>query len=389
MPLIKKTEPLKERPVFIVIYGGPGLGKTSLGNTANNPILLDFDRGVDRSINRQDTLAPLDWEEVQREDQAGLFKNYSTVIIDTAKAALDDYLMTYVRRMDAKLVKNKLQAYGAIGDEFKVFVNNRRGEAGDIVIIAHSKEEKEGDLTKYWPDITGQSYQLVLRIADQVGFMYSENNKRMIRWDPTDATKGKNVARLPVTEIPDAGDPAFKTFLADLTERVRHALAAQSEAETEARNLAASFQEEIQKTQTPEDLTSLLERVQPLPPYLAVPLKKEIAAFGVSKGWVVNKELKRFELPPAAGSETKPAENDTTGQSNGTGSDGGVIFTSLDERTQELEKTGAQPESDGVAYGKDLKQFKSWAEVEKLSEDQFNALLKEARKYKPKASAAQ
>ena len=56
MPIIKKNEPIGKRPVIILIYGEPGIGKTSLFNTASNPLLIDFDRGVDRSILRQDTL---------------------------------------------------------------------------------------------------------------------------------------------------------------------------------------------------------------------------------------------------------------------------------------------------------------------------------------------
>jgi hypothetical protein len=269
MPIVKKEEPLKERPVIIVLWGEGGLGKTSLGNTADSPITIDFDRGIDRSINRQDTLIPTDWEEVVKEEAAGLFKKYKTVVIDTAKAALDDFLMVYVRKIDPKCRTNKLAAYGAIGDEFKLFINQRRAESADIVIIAHAKEKEDtGGSARKIPDVTGQSYQLLLRIADQVGYVSTINNKRSIQFEPTDALVGKNVARIPTAEIPDQSDPRFKTFMADLINSVRKALASQSEAQREAVALSEKYQDELAKAETPEILTQVLHNVNELPDYL-------------------------------------------------------------------------------------------------------------------------
>ena len=36
----------------ILIYGDPGIGKTTLANTAPNPLVLDFDRGSHRASHR-------------------------------------------------------------------------------------------------------------------------------------------------------------------------------------------------------------------------------------------------------------------------------------------------------------------------------------------------
>ena len=71
MPIIKREESLPNRPVVVLLYGDPGVGKTSCFNTADAPLLLDFDRGVDRSISRQDTLVISSWDEVIAEEKAG------------------------------------------------------------------------------------------------------------------------------------------------------------------------------------------------------------------------------------------------------------------------------------------------------------------------------
>jgi hypothetical protein len=136
----------------------PGFQKLPYANTAEQPLLCDFDRGSRRSIFRKDTLVLTSWDDVLTEEHSNSFKGYKTIIIDTAKAALDDFLMTYVVKQDFKLQKNKLQAYGAIGEAFKLFLNNRRNEGADVIIIAHAK--KDEDTKKMIPDVTGQSYNL-------------------------------------------------------------------------------------------------------------------------------------------------------------------------------------------------------------------------------------
>lgn len=307
MPILKKEESLPERSVVIVIYGEPGIGKTSLFNTSEQPLLIDFDRGVDRSIMRQDTLLVSKWEDVQAEEKAGTFNNYKTIGIDTAKAALDDFLMSYVIKLDYAAAKNKLKAYGAIGDEFKLFVNNRRADNAELVIIAHAKDEKEGDIIKKIPDVTGQSYNLLLRIADQVGYMRTINNKRSIQWEPTDSTIGKNVARLPITEIPNETDPAFRTYMARIIMDVKAAISKMSESQKEALEKVSKFQYEVGICTEPEDLTALLTIINELPQTYSIALRKLVADRSRELGFVVNKTTKAFEKPQPAQNTPSPA----------------------------------------------------------------------------------
>ena len=128
MALIKKTDVAPERPVIILIYGVPGVGKTSIANTAKNPILIDTDRGFDRAYNRVDTIVARSWDDVLADE--GCIKDYSTVVTDTAKSVLDDFLIEYVERRDYKLKTNKQKMFGAIGEEFKNFIDQECPPAG-------------------------------------------------------------------------------------------------------------------------------------------------------------------------------------------------------------------------------------------------------------------
>jgi hypothetical protein len=314
MPVVKPTESLGVRPVVIVLYGDPGICKTSLANTCDSPILLDFDRGVQRSFGRKDTLVLDNWDEVINEEAAGTFKNYKTVVIDTAKAALDDFLMVYVVKQDYKMASNKLKAYGEIGDKFKLFVNNRRAEGVDIVIIAHAK--KDEDTKRHVPDVTGQSYQLLMRIADQVGYVTMENNKRVIGFNPTDLTVGKNVAGLGKLEIPDKADPAFRNYGAYIISEVKNAIDDMNEEQREALEKSAKYQEQIAAITNPDELTDLLSVVKELPDYLKVPLQALIIAKAKDSGWVANKTTQRFEVAPTNGTMA-PATNGTAPATNG------------------------------------------------------------------------
>lgn len=318
MPVLKKEEALPTRPVIILIYGEPGIGKTSLFNTSDTPLLIDFDRGVDRSIMRQDTLMVSKWEDIEVEEKANTFASYRTIGIDTAKAALDDFLMAYVQKKDYKNAKNKLAAYGAIGDEFKIFISNRRSENADLVIIAHSKDEKEGDVNKKIPDVTGGSFSLLLRIADQVGYMKTINNKRTIQFEPTDTTIGKNVARLETIEVPNETDPLFKGFMAGLINNVKTAISAQSEAQQEAIKKMADLQEQIETTTDADDLTAMLNIINEMAKSYQYSLKKLLSDKATSLKLVWNKEKGAFEkmLPPTPESnqpaESKPKKEEAT-----------------------------------------------------------------------------
>ncbi|WP_262055125.1 hypothetical protein [Parabacteroides distasonis] len=79
-------------------------------------------------------------------------------------------------------------------------------------------------MIKHSPDCTGQSKDLLIRIADQVGFITMINEKRTICFDPTDTTVGKNVAQIPPTVIPECNSTEFPSFMAGIVSKVKKAI---------------------------------------------------------------------------------------------------------------------------------------------------------------------
>ena len=67
MGLIKKPNELTvKNALSALIYGQPGMGKTTLALSSPQPLLLDFDGGVHRvnAAHRVDTVQISKWEEV-------------------------------------------------------------------------------------------------------------------------------------------------------------------------------------------------------------------------------------------------------------------------------------------------------------------------------------
>lgn len=308
MPIIKKNDVTPERPVIIVLYGTPGSGKTSVATTAENPIVIDTDRGYDRAVQRVDTLTASRWEDVLAETET--LKSYKTVIVDTAKAALDDYLSAYVCEKNYKLKNNGLKRFGQMADEFKQFVNSLRTNGQDIIFICHDKETQDGDTIKHAPDCTGQSKDLLIRIADQVGYVFIQNKQRVINFEPLDNFVGKNVAQLGMTPIPDAPSKEFDTCMADIIKTVKQSIQSKSEAQRKAQEQLAKLREELDKAETEEDVENIMAQAKDLPPILKAPFFAEAKGALVPKCFVFDAKKKKFVKEQANEPTEAAGQND-------------------------------------------------------------------------------
>ena len=293
MPIIRKEEQLPLRSVFTVIYGQAGTGKTSLANTAKSPILIDCDKGADRAVNRTDTLVASTWDDILKDEKE--LANYKTVIIDTAKAVLDDFLTVWAENKDYRLKTNKLKLFGEIGTQFKSFVNRCRALDIDIIVISHVKEEKDGDITKLSPDVTGQSKELIIRLADQIGYVSMVNGQRTISFDPADNRVGKNTAKIDDVVIPDSTSPEFDNFMDSFTQRVKDAIQRLTQDQQQAIAVARDIQAKIEAVKTAKEMNALLDDVNKLPIGQQKAIKTNMMAKGKSIGIAINKETKLFE----------------------------------------------------------------------------------------------
>ena len=191
-----------------LIYGQPGIGKTTFALSAPNPVLLDFDNGVHR-VNPEhqcDTLQIESWQDVIDCLNDGSLNSYATIVIDTAGKMLDA-LSLHLIKMNPKLGKSNgalsLQGYGERKGEFTNFVKRIGAMGKHIIFVAHEKEEKEGDAKYIRPEVGGSSGNDLYKELDLIGYMEAIGKKRTISFLPQEKYYAKNACGLNETiELP-------------------------------------------------------------------------------------------------------------------------------------------------------------------------------------------
>lgn len=209
MGLIKKPNELVVKTnLSALIYGQPGMGKTTLALSAPHPLLLDFDGGIHRvnAAHRVDTVQISKWEEVDEVMQSPEIADYATFVIDTAGKMLS-FMDKYIMQNNAKMRKAdgtlSLQGYGLRKNMFINFVNQVSLMGKSVIFVAHEREEKVGDEKQIRPEIGGSSAGDLIKELDLVGYMEAIGKKRTISFNPCEKFYGKNTCNLPERmEIP-------------------------------------------------------------------------------------------------------------------------------------------------------------------------------------------
>jgi len=291
--IVKAGEPLTVRNISLLIYGEPGSGKTSLANTASNALTLDFDKGTHRSGYRQDVMKISSWKQIN-DNMAQLiktFEDYDTIVMDTVDTLLD-YLGAWIIYREPRLANNKLHYYGKMKDEFSRFVSQLKTIQKDIIQVAHVKEKDEGDLKIKRPAITGGSYDRVLQTSDFVGYLFIQDNKRILDFNPTDYWVGKNSAGLGRLQVPD-----FNTnpnYMAGLINTMKGSINSNSVMQSKAIGLIKQHSDKINAIESIYGLNSLLPELSELQPALKKQLWHVITQKADSIGAEYNKADKMF-----------------------------------------------------------------------------------------------
>ncbi len=197
-----------------LIYGQPGLGKSTLALSTPSPVLLDFDGGVQR-VNgafQCDTLQVTSWDDVidaLKED----LSPYKTIVIDTAGKMLD-FMSDFIIKNDPKMKMRDgsltLKGYGARKAMFVNFLKDVGMLGKHIIFVAHEKEDKDGDVRYVRPEMSGSAQGDLIKELDLVGYMQAVGTERTIWWSPQEKFYAKNTCNLPSwqkvpTIINDAG----------------------------------------------------------------------------------------------------------------------------------------------------------------------------------------
>lgn len=235
LKITRSAEPIKVERLNMVIYGPPGIAKTSLAFTAAAPLLLDFDQGAHRAANRKDTVRVQAWNDVAEMTGDDL-ADYATVVVDTAGRALDQLTADIIRR-NPKAGRGgalTVQGYGTLKAEFVAWLKMLNSFGKDVVLIAHMDEQRNGDEIIERLDVQGGSKGEIYKAADAMGRMMIRDGKRVLNFSPTDAAFGKNPAQLDPMLVPHFESADFDGFLANVIQQTKDRLNELTEEQREA-----------------------------------------------------------------------------------------------------------------------------------------------------------
>jgi len=295
--IVKAADPIEVKQLIVTLYSAPGLGKTSTGFTAADPLLLDFDNGVHRSgVFRRDSVPITRWSEIEDLNEQDLAP-YKTIIVDTAGRALDvlsAHLMDGNPKFRRAAGQLTLQGFGALKGTFTGWLSFLRASGKDVVLLAHMDEQSRGDDIIERLDIQGSSKQEIYKSADAMGRLQLVGGKRVLNFNPTDTAFGKNPAQLLPLPVPDFG--VDDNFLAGIIDQIKAKLNESSKAGVAEMARLHQLEESFSKFDKAETFTAqaqLMINADKKDKALLVKIAKQ-------KGFSLDKKSKTFIAAAAA-----------------------------------------------------------------------------------------
>lgn len=337
--IIKSSQPIETKTLVVVIYSPPGVGKTSMGFTAEKPLLLDFDKGSHRTKNRRDVVRIEAWADVT-EMTAEDFAGYSTVVVDTAGRALDALSVDIIKG-NPKMGRGgalSLQGYGELKSKFTAWVKHVRSFGLDVVLLAHSDESRSGDEVIERLDVQGGSKGEIYKSADVMGRIYLANGRRTLNLSPTDTAFGKNPGQLPALDVPDYA--TTPDFLAGVIAQTKTALNTLSEEQAKAAMALAEWSEQIGNATTAEDFNALIAPTKAADESVRDNVKRLLVKVAKDKGFTFDVKAGAFVGPAGEAKKTEtPAQGTVT--TVGSAAEGAAVAAKLSES-----QTPREPGSD-------------------------------------------
>lgn len=323
MQLIESTDCVEIANLPILIYGGPGLGKTTLAQTAADPLTLDFDKGIHRARNRRAALRFDGYVETAKEAgprgdfrypaghrQAGAVIPYQTLVIDTGGRFLDSIVPVVLADSAKNGYSGNLspQGWGKLGGIFQQWLKQVLSWGKDVVIVCHEDERSNAaDQSYFKPDLPGKmAWKEIHRSFEVVGRLYYEGRRKVLDFSPSDNQTAKDAGLIGKVEVPDVHEEA--DFLAKIIATCKANIGKTAAASAA---VAQAVEEWSAFLGASPDLGAVNEEITGLGT-LSPPAKRQawalVSRHAERRGWTFDKAAKRFVAPEAPTPPPEEAE---------------------------------------------------------------------------------
>ena len=285
--VVRSNEQLEQKPLVFTIFGAPGIGKTSLSFTAEKPVIFfDFDKGVQRASQnvRPDYVSVTDikvfMDDIMGDEFTAFVKEngYKTAVVDTAGTFLDDYLATYVKGLDRKNATSSgglsLAGWGAIKEQFNNVRNRLQNLGMNIIFVCHDKDQGDDSPIKMGLSVSGSSSDIIMRVSDQIGYMYPEGKDIFINFSPRQSLHiAKDTAKIGKVKVPLDTTKGYEGFLGHVMNECHKRIAERSQSQIEAQKTIDDYTALIAKCEEPADFAELTEGIKALKGAVAIQVK--------------------------------------------------------------------------------------------------------------------
>ena len=223
----------------MILYGPPGIGKTTLALSAPDPILIDFDHGISRvkAQHRKATMVCKTYEEVLSDVERPEIASFRTFVIDTGGSFVT-YLQDWAMRTNPAQNRQKngalsLKGFGAVKQEFQRFTGYVRDVMRkNIIYVFHSDEQKDKDGNPIQRLLCeGAVRNIVWQPCDFGGYMQMIGTRRVISFTPETEFFAKGCYGIEgQREIPTLRQTDTNDFLTRLFDEARSNIEADNEA---------------------------------------------------------------------------------------------------------------------------------------------------------------
>ena len=240
----------------MILYGSPGVGKTTLALSAPAPIIIDFDRGMSRvkAQHRKAAIFCDTYEEVLSDIASADIKDYQAIIIDTGGSFVT-YLQDWAMRSNPNVNQQKngaisLKGFGAVKSEFTRFTNYVKDTLNkNLIYVFHSQEQTDKDgNTQQRLMCEGAAKNIVWTPCDFGGYVQMIGQQRVICFSPEQEFFAKGCHGISGKyNIPTLGLEDTNDFLTKLFEKAKGAIAAENAAYAPIREQYGNVMAQVQE----------------------------------------------------------------------------------------------------------------------------------------------
>ena len=224
--LSKPSEIVLEKTYSMIVYGEPGIGKTTTALSASKPCLIN----LDASIKRVDsdfwvpTLQAKKYEEIIGLINSKEINEFDTIVIDPF-ADLIELMIAHLSEKFPKIQSGNTltqRGWGEVKAEFKNFWRIIKSKEKSLIITAHEKSETVADTSYFVPDVgRGSSGKELMKFLDIVARMSRIGGKVAMFFEASDSQfYAKNSYNFPShVLIPNPSVAHKNTFIKDVIEK--------------------------------------------------------------------------------------------------------------------------------------------------------------------------